>query len=459
MTVCVIGGALVAFMWFRVHQETLQKDFKQFLETRFSQFLGLKIRFGGLRGNFLGSVSVLDLSVSAADSPEEEPFLFISRATLRYRLWDLILKRYGAFVSIELERPHLKVRPHFKTQSASPSNGADVVRWCNRLGPYFTIQVRDGFLSWGLVPQKIGPIQGEIENGEFKWKVLLNHWMMAGYDVITTLQLKGNFLSEHGKMAIGHRITGTAETKDTIIQFNPIPEESDFSFEITEDRLQILSSHFFGEITLSGWWNLAGSSEMDLELSMNQFSFDRLSALMGRVDKNEGSVSGTIFLKSSGTSTRLKGALSIQEGVLGHVPFRLMNINFEGDYPLVRLSDSGMVLNDGSSIKFADELIPMSALFDAEIYRKLARQAAQETFVWKGWQFSREKDSGGVEMQPTLGEDVKLFYKKITVDEADKGEQPSTGVGVEYHLNSGNALRVEKSDVNDFVGVEHKLKF
>jgi len=154
----------------------------------------------------------------------------------------------------------------------------------------------------------------------------------------------------------------------------------------------------------------------------------------------------------------------IYEGVFGKRSFKAMDVSVEGVYPTVRIADSRILLQDGSSMRIADKTLEVRELFQEKTYERLVSEAEQDTVVWGDWELSRQKgnnDRSEFVMQRNLGENANVHFTKFS--EGDKPlesrDSKKMEVGFEYRLRAKDSLKLELRDDEEFIGVERKMKF
>ena len=146
--------------------------------------------------------------------------------------------------------------------------------------------------------------------------------------------------------------------------------------------------------------------------------------------------------------------------------FQSMDLHVSGVYPTVQLSDSRILMDDGSTTRFADKTLEFRELFSSGLYQSLVSGEDQDTVVMGDWKFKRPTDEGDLPeftAQRSFGKHASLHVTKFneaSEETLDSPENRNTEVGFEYRLKGKDSLKVEmRGEDEKFVGVERKMSF
>ena len=142
-----------------------------------------------------------------------------------------------------------------------------------------------------------------------------------------------------------------------------------------------------------------------------------------------------------------------------------MDLHVSGVYPTLQLSDSRLLMDDGSTMRFADKTVEFRELFSNRLYEGLVAGEDQDTVVMGDWKFKRPTDENErpeFTAQRSFGKHASLHVTKFneaSEETLDSPEDRNTEVGFEYRLKGKDSLKLEMREDEKFVGVERKMSF
>lgn len=458
-SVLLLAGVAV-FVGLRDRKEWLQRKSALFLETFLSRETKFNIHIGKISGDLLGYIRLEEVRIEDPALPKEEALLFTAKeARFRYQLRDLITKRYEPTFELYFREASVFFRPTAGVRRRQlPLWG-----WLRQMAGPDRRDVKVLMEGLELVSPAltISGIDASFKDDSFEIEVPLRHVNIAGSDVSSTLKVTGRFDRE--VFGRSEQASGTLRTEGTIVNWKPLEFESEVHYEISRDGMTLASSDFLGGVAMTGSVDFEKSDELQFDLKTENYPLDRLAAffrsgglaLPGRVDL-EAKLRGYFFAPH--TEARLR----IHDGwVEGHA-FKTMDVQLQGIYPTLLLTDSRILMHDGSMMRLADRAMEVSELLRGEGFRSLVSGVQQESVSWGNWEFKRLKDINDEPeflMERHLGDRASLQLRRSNEEEAiDQSEPSEMGVGFEYRLTK-EALKFEVKEDESFLGIERKMQF
>jgi len=200
------------------------------------------------------------------------------------------------------------------------------------------------FDQGGSIASEISPA---VANN-YKIKTKLTHLKTLSFDLSTELEgLLEKKLSTDGSIAQVH---GTFESQYSLINYKPTYELSG-QFEIKDGRLTF-NNLSWGGLRLEGFIGLLAPYEVSLLIKLDDMMTKDILSLVGYQDEKSeitGLMSGTIKLSGFWDRLLVKGRLKATDGFIEDLQYDIFNLNFEGVYPIVYISDSDIIQTNGIS--------------------------------------------------------------------------------------------------------------
>ncbi len=438
-------------------------NFIQHLLSRESQ---LDIKIGKISGRLSGVVRFEDVRLEDPALPAGLKLILRAKEIeLRYRWVDFLTKNFASKIVVTVREPEL----YWRSQLSLHRDRFGLFGWLREWGlaqrRHLQVIVKDLKFVRGSGDREFTGIQIEYMNDTFQIQAPLRHLELWGYDISTEINVHGRF--QPGLLNASDSLIGEFFTEGTVVNWSPLPWESRFEFTLTEDELELHSSSLLGGFELSAAVNFENENEIQLSLDTQQYPLSNFGPFLRTAAKAP--VEGRLDLKA-----RIKGPLqapnleayaTLSGGRSGINKYQAMNLHVTGIYPTLRLSDSRVVLEDGQVMRFTDQALEFSDLFDVSIYKKLISGSDQDTVVLGDWEFRRptdEKQRPEFLMQRSFGKHAQLHIKKFNEADEEKLDSPQTHemeVGFEYRLKGKDSLKFEMREDERFVGVERKMSF
>lgn len=449
----------------QLKKDALIHEAAVFLRKMLVRETELDFRVGRISGKLSGGVRFQDVRIEDPALPEGERTLFSAKEIeLHYRFLDFVSKQFGSKVQVTVTEPVIVWRPSTHLSREPLPVLSWLKQWVVSAKGRFSIRLLRTKFYFGSAPLKIEELYLDAEPSGFHAEIPLRHLDLAGADVSSVIKVNGHF--EPGLIHEDDALVGDIRTEGSVVNWNPLPAESGFEFHCSRRELRISASDFLGGIEVTGAVDFQNAGDAEWTLHAEDYALSNLSVFVKSVQKVSISGKMNMDLDFNGDlfSPQVKGDVRVESPWLGK-DLKAIDLHVEGVYPTVRLSGSRVLLQDGSSMRLADETVEAGDLFDEKIYQTLVSRAQQDNVVWGDWEFKRghgENDKPEFLMQRSFGDKARLHFKKFNVDDQDlidSRETQPVELGLELKLRPKDSVKLEWREEERFVGVERKLKF
>ncbi len=467
--VLVVIAAAVFFI--RIKKDTLVREGAIFLQTMLSRETKLGVRIGKVSGKVTGVIRFEDVTLEDPDLPEGLRVLFrAKRIEFRYRLWEFITKNFQAKIVVNVNDPELYWRPNMERRNDSPPffYGLRDLLFTQR--ERLNLHVKNLTLYIGSEGPTIQNIGMDYESDRFRIDVPLRHFQLGENDVNVELKWRGYF--KWGLLRADDKLVGEMYTEGSVVNTQPLPWESRFDYTLTREGLWLDNSTFFGGFQLTGEVLFSDINTADLSLKAHEYPIKNLEQFLGRGEPNaydgrlsmEARFRGPLDQLATEVNARLEG------GRMGGGHFQAMTLHASGVYPTLTLSDSHLLMEDGTQMRFADQTVEFRQLFSTRTYRALITGTSQDNVSLGEWGFKRPIDvnqRAEFLMEHSLGERARVQLRKYNETEQDRRilepaeqrDRQDMEVGFEFHLRPEDKLKYTVREDEQFVGVERKMNF
>ena len=257
----------------------------------------------------------------------------------------------------------------------------------------------------------------------------IEHIQSPLFDLST--QLEGDLTLVEPSAMGGRSWKGQFQSRYSLLNHKPI-EELSGTFEI-KNHVLYLSDLSVAGVHLQGLWELADPRGMDLAIQFKDISLKDFMALWAE-DPNleaQGLMSGNLQISGHFPRLILKGTLASYAGQVGDLLYDSIVLNFQGQWPLVKLMDSIVTESEGISFRMEGNLDLSShqALIKdiSALNKSPLVSAGDPQWEWTIKRKEKDKDSSS---------ELKYFLRK----EDQNNQSPS-------------------AEDSDLLGVEQKIKF
>lgn len=465
--VAATAGALVVFLAHK--KDRMLKECTRFLETSLSRQTDLRVTVDRIGGNVWGLVRIEGLRVEEP-LPSGARTLFSAREVrVRYRFLDFLSKDPSGGVEVFVDRPEVHWAPGVRLRRPD----FPFLAWMRdafapgRKG--LTVLLKDMDFFYGADKRKIAGVQARLERDSLRLSVPFSHVAYGKFDFSSNVEIEGRFV--RGADPSGDEIRGTVRTGGTVINWKPVSRESSLDFVFSRQGFEATSSDVLG-VEVLGKVDFTRDYQLDMTAKAADYPLTVLGDLLalGHGFSMPGVADAEVTLKGSPWSPAMEGWFRIRDGWIGRRTFRALDIHVQGVYPTVRVTDSRILMEDGTAMRFADTTLEFGDLLKDKTLERLIADAQQDTVVWGDWELSRaesrDERSSDFLMQRSLGERARVHFRKYNEEQQYPNRRDSTGndprqmeVGFEYRLRSQDSLKLELRDGDEVVVVERKLKF
>jgi len=465
--VVATAGSLFVFL---VHKkERMLKECTRFLETSLSSRTDLRIRVDRIGGNFWGLVRIEGLRVEKPLPTGNRTIFSARQIRVRYRFLDFLSKTPQGGLDIFLDHPELHWAPGMHLRRPD----FPFLVWMRdslAMGrKSLVVQAKDMDFFFGEDGRKISGVQARYERDTLHLLVPFSHMTYENIDFSSNVEIDGRFVK--GLDASRDEILGTVRTGGTVINWKPVSHESSMDFVFSREGLDITSSDIIG-IEVFGGIDFTRDYDIDISAKTTNYPLSTISDLftLGHGFAMPGVAEAEVRLEGSPWAPNMEGWFRIHDGGAGRRTFRTLDLHVQGVYPTVRVTDSHILMQDGTAMRFADTTLELGDILKDKTLERLIADAQQDTVVWGDWELSREESrnerSSDLVMERSLGEHARVHFRRYNDEEEYPNRRDSTSneprqmeVGFEYQLRSKDSVKVEMRDGDEVVLVERKVKF
>lgn len=437
--------------------------FKRYFVEATTRAFGVRIELKSLRGDLLRRLEIRGVKAWTGKTGGDQEIFSAESITFEYPLLSIFFERFSGWVDVTLDHPHFYPEAPLSGQSGAASGNPSVKflsTLIRRLQKNAQVTLRDGVIDLSRTAGVRVGVEGLIRSRSFDLSFAMNHLKMGRYDMTSLWRVNGTL--DEGGRADSPAITGTLETRGTVVNWKPLPSEGRLSFRLTPEKIEFRDSTVLGGIGLSGGVQIAGEPELDVLLRFTGYPADKIHDIFSFSSGNPpaGSISGEVRIKGKWNEPRLQGDLILEDRILTR-RFQNIQLHFEGLYPEVRVSESRMMMIDGTSMRFSEKQVLLRELFQSETYEQLIKEEGQSRVAWKDWTLERREDDDSIELKKKLSGNVSFQYENTAQDETKPTDTQTTehAVGLEYALTGSDNITVEVKEDESFVGLEKKSVF
>ena len=458
-----ITVALVLFSGFVVYHKKSQigNHFRIFITQRFEQTFGLTVVLEGIEGNVFGTVALKGVQLSVPSAGGSVLTIFSAdEVRFRYTLGDFFRENFSGWFDIILKKPVFYSNIPFRPAVREARSLEFFSAFTQRVRQNARLIVEDGTIAWLGEDGILSGIEGVIENEAFDFKLSLNHIRLENLDVTTTMAFKGRVMPDPDHAS--KKLVGSWTTQGTVVNWKPVPKESMMRFEITEDQFIIHDATILGGIEIEGVIGHTSREDVDLKLVAKRYPLRQIYDILSFSNNPSmgGTMDGQILLSGSLHHPRIHGQILIENPDSNAERFKNIQLNFSGIYPTVRLSQSRMVTQNGTVMKFSNQELHVQELLDVTTYEDLVRRTEQTMVTWGDWTLKRQEEEDSVSLEHGFGEDLKLTYERLEHDETRIHHSESKDkFHLEYLLGGKQSVKMEVKEDEQFFGLQRKSVF
>ncbi|MBU1062515.1 MAG: hypothetical protein KJ952_07365 [Candidatus Omnitrophica bacterium] len=284
----------------------------------------------------------------------------------------------------------------------------------------------------------------------------INELDLGGAKVAGDFFVKGQI--QKGKIDKEGIFQGKLFSRNLMLNSDPFVKIG-MSFSMTKDELEIESLRFGKSYNLKGRISLVKPFETDLRLEIIRADVRGLAS-MAKVKTPEVTlaiINGVFNIKGNMARLFSDGILESRNGQIGPVGYDFATIRLEGFGPIVNIVDSSIRQGTGTlTMEGHVDLrsIPRGGLFD-----NLRVRSDMKTIVWDGWDITKEGQDE-LTMTKDISDKMIVGFKTRTREHLTtyyNRENPEE-MNLKYKIGLEN-LNLKLKDNEEFVGIEHSVKF
>ena len=313
--------------------------------------------------------------------------------------------------------------------------------------------------EFSISPQKESSGEAKL-GGNFREPVIslygtLKHWPVGAVDLSTDVKFDAEF-KEKSEVPM---LTGTLNTTNTIINYRPA-EELSAQFTVRKKAVEILGLKWGKTFRLVGKVNLEAPNDLEIIALLDGTKLEDLMSFWGESVKNvvSGTVKGRLEIDGPLDTCVSRGHITARGGHIGDVYYENAVIHLTGKGPMVMVGDSRIYRETGYLL--LDGELDFSQLGKRNIFEDIIIKTDDQSIVWEGWDISKETVTDTVNLKKRIGEELEIGFV-APVEPADelKEEEPEGAFEMRYKLKESDSLKIQIREEEEFLGVEHKIKF
>ncbi len=175
-------------------------------------------------------------------------------------------------------------------------------------------------------------------------------------------------------------------------------------------------------------------------------------------EDNFGRASGKIECKGKWPEIAVQGIVELKDSKIGKKNIEYAKFQIEGINPCFILKESPVVM-DGTRL-ICRGPIDFSGK-GKQMFRDIEYLLDESQMVWKGWEIDQkeEKDELSLTKEVSGGFAVSLRTPTVGKPEEDLAEEPGPEMELEYRIKGKEKFKLRIEEDEDFVGLEHEVKF
>ena len=467
----------------------------QFAENKVEQFIGhrLKVKIGNISGGIFRDMILRDVLLSTGQTEKSRVFP-LDRLEISYRMWDAAMDRFAVMPG--KTRPARYIAMYFSEKNPFLRGFVKLYKFPGKIdmighvspiifGDYqkkgvkgVLLRREDGRYNCDVVLDGKLKIKGIVD---FSNKAVDLNFLPVN-DERWSVKIKGD-IDKSGDIKIYSRldrvksedseITGdiwvdytardvslfSVRTENLAINKKPIWDvKVRGKFIRSEKKIFVDEVNWGDRITVKAEISAKPPYPMDIDILIKALELSELGEFMNAKEGElSGRMEGEIKIAGDIKKSEAKGRVYIGEGSLGEMKFRSLFATLKGRLPVIRIVDS-RVVKDWGNILVSGEM-DFSRITEGKTFDELIFKTDNKVAVWEHWQISKEETLNVVEASKDNITVTTSFEGDGLTQEVYSEHLQQKDIGFKYNLGTGNSLKMELEEENDFFGVEHKIQF
>jgi len=275
------------------------------------------------------------------------------------------------------------------------------------------------------------------KNNDLQLSMNIGYLQTPMFDISSELESVIKITSEHNGTNSSSKdastLTGRIWSKNSLLDYKPLRELSG-RFEVKNNKLYF-DNISFGNIVSNGYIQLKYPFKLNVTVNIALVDMDDFLNFWIRNKKYDsaGPVSGVIKVTGDVVEPYLKGHLKSYDGYVKNLKFDSINLNIEGPFPHMKISQSSVTEQEGFSFFIDGDM-------DLSDQKNFKRQIKNLT------------------LSPMISADEsqrEVVFKRVKIE--DNGTME-----FKYMLRQGDGSSIDSVDLEnelDMLGFEQKMKF
>jgi len=298
-------------------------------------------------------------------------------------------------------------------------------------------------------------LSGEFHLPKFSLYGDVKHWDVGGLDLVTSVNLDVEF-NEKAKTPT---VTGVLDTARTIINYRPY-EELSLQFVLKRKALEILGLKWGKSFRLVGKLELEPPYNIELIALLDGTRLEELVSFGGEGLQSvlSGAVKGRLEVEGPLKTCVSRGHISARDGNIGDVYYESAVIHMVGKGPLITIGDSRIYKETGYFLLTGD--IDLGKLGKRNVFEDIVVKTDDQIIVWDGWDITKEATDDKVSLRKRINEELEVGFKAPLNEGYALDKEDGEGeVELRYKIQGNESLKMQIKEDEEFLGVEHKVKF
>ena len=175
-------------------------------------------------------------------------------------------------------------------------------------------------------------------------------------------------------------------------------------------------------------------------------------------EDNFGTASGEIECKGKWPGITVKAMVELKDSKIGKKNIEYAKFQVEGTNPYFTLKESPVIFDDTTLVCRGPIDLSRGG---KEIFQDVEYALDESRMVWKGWKINQEDEEKELSLTKEVsgGFSVSLRAPTLGEPEEDLAKDPGPEVELEYSIKGREKFKLRMDEDDDFVGIEHEVKF
>jgi len=329
------------------------------------------------------------------------------------------------------------------------------------------INIEEGYIdlskeefSLKLLPQNGNATDVTISGGFSSWPKFslytgLKHWHAGSMDITTDISVEAELKEKSGVPVI----TGTLNTEKSIINYKPCRELS-LHFTVRKKAVEILGFKWGKSFRLVGKLEFDPPHNIELIALLDGTKLEELLSFgpSGAENLLAGTVKGRLEIEGPLNNPVSRGQITSRDGRIGDVYFENAVIHLLGKGPLITIGDSRIYRETGYLLLNGE--IDLRKFGKRNLFENIVIKTDDQSIVWEGWDITKESAGDEVNLKKKISEDWEVgFTAPLESDDTSWEKDEESEVELRYKIRDNESLKMQIKEEEEFLGVEHKIKF